>query len=259
MNTILYWFSGTGNSLAVARALAEKLGETRLISIPRAMKGETPPAERIGLVFPVYAFGPPKMVAEFVDRLPADASDYIFSVATMGGMPGATHAILRSRLRRRGLDLAAGWSIALPGNCIMLYQAPTEQKQRKLIDKSAARVQEIANAVAAGRRGRFQDSLPPLNWIARWLWPKAMKQFPGSDKKFFATDACTHCGLCEQVCPAENIRLVDGRPQWQHRCEACCACLNLCPVEAIQYGRKTVGRRRYCHPNVKPTELGGRS
>lgn len=33
VSTTIYWFSGTGNSLAVARAIGEALGEATLVPI----------------------------------------------------------------------------------------------------------------------------------------------------------------------------------------------------------------------------------
>ena len=39
----------------------------------------------------------------------------------------------------------------------------------------------------------------------------------------------------------KNIELEEGRPVWLHHCKACQACIQYCPVEAIQHGKK--GRR----------------
>lgn len=55
MKTEIYYFTGTGNSLVVARDLTKELnGE--LIAIPSVMSKETIniDAEVIGIVFPVY-------------------------------------------------------------------------------------------------------------------------------------------------------------------------------------------------------------
>jgi len=35
----------------------------------------------------------------------------------------------------------------------------------------------------------------------------------------------------------------------------CCACIHLCPVEAIQYGHKTKNRGRYRHPDLKIADM----
>ena len=66
MRTDIYYFSGTGNSLAIAQNIAEELGDTRLIPIPKAVQnGLDTTAPQLGLVFPVYVWGLPRMVADF--------------------------------------------------------------------------------------------------------------------------------------------------------------------------------------------------
>ena len=62
---------------------------------------------------------------------------------------------------------------------------------------------------------------------------------------FRVTDACVGCGKCEELCPLGNIRLEDGRPVWGERCTHCMACISYCPAEAIEYGKRSVGKRRY--------------
>ncbi|MGZ7136213.1 MAG: hypothetical protein ACXVHY_10080, partial [Methanobacterium sp.] len=54
----IYYFSGTGNSLIVARDIAEKMNGN-LISIPSVMDKQslTTDADVIGIVFPVYYVG----------------------------------------------------------------------------------------------------------------------------------------------------------------------------------------------------------
>ena len=70
------------------------------------------------------------------------------------------------------------------------------------------------------------------------------------DEKFVADNKCTCCGQCSEVCPVENIKIENCHPIWQHHCERCLRCIQWCPTEAIQYGKKTVGIKRYHHPNV---------
>ena len=71
-------------------------------------------------------------------------------------------------------------------------------------------------------------------------------------KKFYATNACTSCGLCEEICPSETIQLSSGKPEWiNDKCSHCSACINRCPTKAIQYGNATKKRGRYVNPNVE--------
>ena len=75
------------------------------------------------------------------------------------------------------------------------------------------------------------------------------------DKGFRVDETCNGCGVCKTVCPCGNIAWEAERPVWQHRCEQCLACIQWCPREAIQYGRKTPGYARYHHPEIRLRDL----
>jgi MinD superfamily P-loop ATPase len=75
------------------------------------------------------------------------------------------------------------------------------------------------------------------------------------DRSFWTQEQCNHCGLCQRICPVKNIQLVNGMPSWLHHCEQCLACLHWCPQEAIQFGKSTISRQRYHHPEVKQEDL----
>jgi MinD superfamily P-loop ATPase len=76
-----------------------------------------------------------------------------------------------------------------------------------------------------------------------------------SDKSFYANEDCTNCGICESVCPVNNIVLTEGLPQWQHKCQQCLACINFCPENAIQFGTKSLETGRYHHPEITVQEI----
>lgn len=110
MKTIIYYFTGTGNSLAAARKIAAGLGDCGLV--PIASLEDTPgkivpQADRVGIVCPVYDAGVPVLVAEFADRLDLSRAGYVFALVTLGGIGvSALHQldhILRNR-NDRGLD-----------------------------------------------------------------------------------------------------------------------------------------------------------
>ena len=81
------------------------------------------------------------------------------------------------------------------------------------------------------------------------------KQAPGLAKAFYADQRCTGCNVYVRVCPAGNIELAEDRPVLQHRCQLCFSCIHWCPEEAIQYGKNTIGKERYHHPEVTLTDL----
>jgi ferredoxin len=256
MRTAIYYFSGTGNSLVAARDLAAALGDADVIPIPRAMRQAAPvTANRVGFVFPVYAWGLPLIVAEFCRRLEAKPGPYLFAVATCGGSVGATHRQLAALLRARGLTLASSFVLVMPGNYTPLCGAPRHARQQKLFAREKQAIPAIAEFVRAGRTCPPKVGHPITNALGSALYRWWAPELHGSDQSFRATDRCDGCEVCRKVCPVGNIVIRDGRPVWQHHCEQCMACLQWCPPEAIQYGRGTERRRRYRHPEVRARDF----
>ncbi|HYH01908.1 MAG TPA: EFR1 family ferrodoxin, partial [Bacillota bacterium] len=115
MKTKIFYFSATGNSLALARKIGAGLGDAELISIPRVLQEPvTIDVERVGLVFPVYAWGMPRIVHDFVKRLQIHTNPYIFAVATCAGVPGGGLKELAKIIRKKGGVLAAGFAVNEP-------------------------------------------------------------------------------------------------------------------------------------------------
>lgn len=71
MTTTIYYFTGSGNTLQVARQFAEILGDTELISICQALKNNhRSEADSIGIFFPAYNGDMPPIVYDFIKTLP---------------------------------------------------------------------------------------------------------------------------------------------------------------------------------------------
>jgi ferredoxin len=82
------------------------------------------------------------------------------------------------------------------------------------------------------------------------FYAMSFSRVPKMDRSFRVDEKCNNCEICKNVCPADNIAIDGGKPLWNHRCEQCFACLQWCPQQAIQYGKKTPGYERYHHPEV---------
>ena len=289
MSTTIYTFSGTGNSLAVARDLAERIG-ARLVSIPRMMARDavTNAADAVGLVFPVYHKSIPLILKRFIEKLDGLEETYTFAVCTYGDTAGLATEHLGRLVKARGGRLGAGFGVQMPYNYLTpspvvrgffrsfkLRQVPVE-KQEALLSEAPAEVERIAGLVKARRTGRFVTKADPLTRLADRLGlPEALAKpiwlriagveeptklsFIESrqlmDRAFRADEACNGCGICSRICPVGNIEMVGKRPMWQQRCEQCFACLQWCPQEAIQFGMGTAGGRRYHHPGVTLAEM----
>jgi ferredoxin len=257
MRITLFYFTGTGNCLTVARDLAKELGDTNIVSIPKAINGEIDlSADRIGIIYPVYMFGMPLIVSRFIKKLSSAKNKYIFAIATYGGMPGGSLGQTARELKAAGLKLSAGFGIAMPGNYTPLYGAIDKKKQESMFAKESKRITRIASIIKEKKEAKIEKNNFLTNAIFSGLIYKAgSPRIPYMDKDFWSDEKCNSCGTCVKVCPVDNIELIDKLPVWMHKCEQCFACLQWCPKEAIQYGKNTATRTRYHHPEIKLQDI----
>jgi Pyruvate/2-oxoacid:ferredoxin oxidoreductase delta subunit len=213
------------------------------------LENPPPAVERIGLVFPVYAFCPPALVARFVGKLNASPDSYIFSVVTYAGLPGGTLDILRRILRKRGLDLAASWGVKMPENYPPFGGAPAPEKQQTVNAVAAEQLGKIAAELQQFPRGRHEKINAVWKIVSRMIYQSFQKRAARADCSFRADANCNGCGICAKVCPADDIEMIDGKPKWLGRCEQCYACFHWCPQKAVQCGRSEK-QHRYHHPAV---------
>lgn len=255
MKTVLACFSGTGNSLAVARMLAGALPDASVLLVRELLRDPSrlDGCDACGFVFPVYCQDAPEIVQRLVRLAPLPGSAYLFGVATHNGDPGFSHFTLDAILRGKGRRLSAGFAVLMPGNSITpgCSLNPEDEVARR-IEASAAAVARIAGSVSERQVAPFEGD------------GSLRKRFKGFRNRlrhrnvasaFRATDACTGCGLCARLCPEGNIRMESGKPTWGNRCQICLACIHWCPVRAIQNGEGTEGRPRYHHPGITAADL----
>lgn len=262
MKTILYYYTSTGNSLAIARKIAEGLGGAEILPMASFRSAPIKPdAGRIGILFPVYAWGPPRTVEEFLSKLDLSAASYVFAIASCGGTSAGALAKVRKALRARGGKLNAGFALrsdlyggAQDGD----KQAFVVRLVRSLSGRAPERERDalpaIVDTIRAGGRARGADGAPAGRVVAGMIHGMASGIFASADKSYRVAEACTGCGTCARVCPRGNVAMESGRPAWKHDCDACGACVIWCPSKAIAQGSTVVAARGH-RPGIELADM----
>lgn len=256
MKNVIFYFSGTGNSLITARNIAEKIDNTEVVPIASSMDKNIQvfDYERVGFAFPIYYSSVPAIVKQFIGKLNFNKSQYIFGVITFGGTYGMALGQLDQCIAERGGVLSAGFPVRMPGNYVDKYGAFPSFLQRMMFKGEKKKVNGISDIVREKKaaqisKGGFlaRNSADSVN--------KILSDFGSMAKNFRTTDKCNGCGTCERVCPTCNIDLVDMKPVWGNKCEHCVACIQWCPAQAIEYAEKTINRKRYRNPEIKVSDM----
>ena len=256
MHTVIYHYTGTGNSLWTANALADKLGDTELIPMHRVNHGaHDSKADSVGLVFPVHFWGVPRLVRNFMQSMEKRPGVYYFAVAVNAGQVSRTLIQLKELMAKDGLTLAAGFDVKLPSNYIPWGGPGPEEVQRHLFNAATEKVNAAASYISSRKSGLLEKGPLWQRVLFTGLYKMTYNHLKTMDKKFQIDGACTSCRICERVCPVKNIVVQAGKPIWHGSCEQCLACIQWCPEACIQYGKKTKNYQRYHHPEVKLKDI----
>lgn len=282
----IYYFTGTGNSLFVARKMGTLLG-CQPIPITKTMDSSMiyTDAETIGIIFPSYLaplYGVPLIVEEFMKRCKHLKNRHLFAVCTCGGyeIVNATPTLrnFSKLVKEIGLNLSAEYSVRLPMNNLDYEHIPVpiETDTVTIIKKAQLQIEDICNRIAHHQRGRHHYlrrfitiMMTPIYRILANSCMKSLKELacepedstlyfkeliPLTDRSIRVDESCNGCRICTRVCPVQNIEFVNRKPIWLHKCEMCFACDEWCPSGAIHHWGRPNGVK-YHHPEVRLKDM----
>ena len=242
----VFYFTGTGNSLAVAK----HIGGT-LIPIPQVVNSPnlSYTDDAIGVVFPIYSLTTPKMVRQFLDKAHFEA-DYIFAIGTYGNMPGAAMLNLQKQAQKNGYRFHYANHLLMLDNFLPVFEV--EAQVRKLPNK---KVEEMTAKIVEDINKRKQMKAT-ASLVSRAVTAMVSPMINSAGKKaqgFIINSNCNKCGICAKVCPAKNITVTD-KVNFESQCEWCMGCLHHCPQNALHL-KNEKSSKRWRNPEVSLNEI----
>lgn len=257
---MIYCFSGTGNTLHVAKMLAPRIGHELTVFDADDLRN---PSEAklqcddrlIVWAFPTYSWGVPPVVRNLIREasLQFPEGSLHIAVTTCGDDIGNLAKMFRRAISDRGYNAGAVFSVAMPNTYVMMkgFETDPETLARQKIEASQKRVDHISRAILDGHTSPSDDITVKGGFAAfktGVIYPWFVR-FDMSPRGFNVDKTlCLRCGRCGKVCPMRNIDFdTEHHPVWGDKCAFCTACYHVCPVHAINWKRTTLkkGQVRY--------------
>nr|WP_303243592.1 EFR1 family ferrodoxin [uncultured Blautia sp.] len=248
---MVVYFSGTGNSKYVAERIASSLQEKLLCMNERIKSGDigrVKTEKNLVVVAPTYAWRIPRVVSDWIEQTEFVGAKNVWYLMSCGSSIGGADIYNRKLSEKKRLKHMGTAQIIMPENYIAMFNAPDTENAKKIV---ATADPDIAKAVLAIKHG---ERIPSKSGLGASFESGPVNDFFYAAfvraNAFRVDQTCTGCGKCEKSCPLNNITIKNKKPVWGKHCTHCMACICYCPAEAIEYGRKSVGKLRYCFENL---------
>ncbi len=248
---MIYYFTGTGNALAVANWISQIAEEQSVLVEIRKItpsllvhKNDFSENTLIGFCYPTHGFNAPPVVINFLLRFPR-IQNKVFVLNTRAGMKisklftpgisGLAQLLPAIILRIKGFKIIGFQPMDLPSNWISVHPGLRQKVVDSIFERCEHISKQFAIKILSGKRVyKGLISLPidllisPISF-AYYFYGRFFLA-----KTFIADYNCTGCGLCKKECPVKAIQMKSNRPFWTYKCESCMHCINSCPQRAIQ-------------------------
>lgn len=255
---MILYFSGTGNTKAVAEALASALDDSIVkMDVAGVARGLCPEVDvsghkRVIWCFPVYSWGVPPVVATFIKSVNIKGGNEALHcmVCTCGDDTGLTDRQWQKLIGNRGWRTGTASSIQMPNTYVTMKGFDVDSPELAC-NKLATFPSAVKEAVAC-----IEQNRPGQMIRGNFAWFKSKIIYPWfirhamSPKPFRHNAACISCGACMKVCPMKNITPDKiKQPVWGDICAFCLACYHVCPRHAVMYGNSTSDKGQYPGPD----------
>jgi flavodoxin/NAD-dependent dihydropyrimidine dehydrogenase PreA subunit len=273
MKSIVIYFSQTGNTREIARAIQKGIsassGQCDIARLQDVDESDLAGYDLIGLGGPVWHRREPANIMNFIEyTMNSLEGRHAFAFCTHGLLPGRFIARVVVMMKQKGL-VVIGWndwygSVTMPekpkpyftdGHPDEIDIKQAEEFGREMAERSqriGAGEKELVPQLPTGHdyddiyMGRGQswqlkkEKQTPKQGDAELLELTGLRDFPFN----FNREKCLYpkCTLCIDNCPTNSINMLVDPPIIRKRCDRCWYCEQVCPSGAIEVDWESVVR-----------------
>lgn len=202
------------------------------VSIPQVMRGTRRQFadDSIGIICPVYAGQPPKLVLRFLQESNFQI-DYFYMILTYGHDQSDSPEFTAKLVKQYGIQVDYIGTVKMVDN----YLPAFDMEEEMAIDK------QIEEQLTAEKKAVFEQkrAIPEATEEGRALHARVAEMNQkepafNNGSQIVIKENCIGCGICAKVCPVDNFYIEEGRAKRKNQtCEFCLACAQNCPQKAI--------------------------
>lgn len=224
---MVFYFTATGNSLYVAKQFSDAP-----VSIPRIMRTKQRrfSDDTIGIVCPVFAGQPPKMVVKFLEESEFETG-YLYIILTYGHDESDSPEFTARLAEKCGVFVDYITAIKMVDNYLPVFDMTKETALEKHVEEQ---METAVRAVAERKRGVPTATKEQRKLHARVARMNRLTPAFNNGSQIKVKEGCIGCGVCARVCPDNNFYIENGKAKRKQKtCEFCLACAQNCPRKAI--------------------------
>ncbi len=265
MKAVIVYFSQTGNTEKVARAIAKGIKSTNnsciLTTLKEVVLEKLKDYDLIGIGTPVFYFQEPWNIRDFIKKLSflKDKSSFIF--CTHGGQDANTLPRMAKELKENGLLVLGGLSTRGYDSFqpyIEFDYSKGHPDEKDLKEAEGFGREMVKNYKLVKEKNQlnilpvFKFKFSLLHLTSLWLTKERVnRHLPRIEVN---KEKCIKCGECAKICPSGVIEL-KPYPIRKKDCIRCYYCEKICPEEAIIVNwrptKRLLGSFRICDRVIK--------
>ncbi len=250
---MILYFSSSGNSEFIANCINKTLND-EVVSLNEVIKfnktlvfDSTSPYI---IIAPIYAWRYPLIIEELIKKAKFHGNNKIYFIASMGQNSGDAQRYLKEIALNKKMEYMGYSKVIMPSNYVVSEKAIIKNEAIKIINNALPIINNLALLIKNNQKfdkpkkehfGKMYSSF--INY--------GFNKYFKSSKNFKVSDSCIKCKKCIEVCPLNNVSLVNNKITFSSKCMFCLSCINHCPINAITYNNKKNGTYLFDNLNFK--------